>query len=235
MQYNIGICDDEILQLKLNNVYLKEIAARNKCNVTVKAFINSTQLFSYLKKETLDILFLDIDLGEESGIDVARKLLVINPKLIIVFLTGHREFTNEAFDVEALGYVLKPIDEQKLERIFIKAATQVIGIKNKSDGPSLIITEENIKKKINQADIVFIERVLAKSIIHTRDRKYQVYEPLTSLCERLDNTFLRINQSEVISSKEILKIEGNTVFLKNGKTLSMGRTFKKAVLDFFYK
>lgn len=234
MQYNIGICDDESLQLKLNNVYLKEIASRNQYKINVKGFTKSAQLFSYLQVETLDILFLDIDLGEESGIEIAKKLSIQYPKIIVIFLTGHREFANEAFDVEALGYVLKPIDERKLERIFMKAITQVIGIKNKLNATSLVITEENIKKKIIQADIIYIERVLAKSIIHTKNREYQVYEPLTSLCKRLDPTFLRINQSEVVSSNEILKLEGNTVYLKNGKELSIGRTFKKAVLDFFY-
>lgn len=235
MQYNIGICDDEILQLKLNNVYLKEIAARNRYDVSVKAFSCSPHLFSYLQKETLDILFLDIDLGEESGIEIAKKLSVRYPHIIIVFLTGHREFANDAFDVEALGYVLKPINEQKLERIFIKAITQVIGLKNKSEGSFLVITEENIKKKINQAEITYIERVLSKSIIHTAKREYEVYEPLTSLCKRLDNSFLRVNQSEIVSSRDILKLEGNTVYLKSGRELSIGRTYKKAVLDFFYQ
>lgn len=234
MQYNIGICDDESLQLKLNNVYLKEIASRNQHKINVIGFTKSAQLFSYLQTETLDILFLDIDLGEESGIEIAQKLSTQYPKIIVIFLTGHREFANEAFDVEALGYVLKPIDERKLERIFMKAITQVIGIKNKLNAACLVITEENIKKKINQSDIIYIERVLAKSIIHTKTREYQVYEPLTSLCKRLDHTFLRINQSEVVSAKEILKLEGNTVFLKNGKELSIGRTFKKTVLDLFY-
>lgn len=235
MQYNIGICDDEKLQLKLNNVYLKEIAGRNQYQVNIKAFMNSTQLFSYLQIASLDILFLDIDLGEESGIEIAQKLAATYPKIIVVFLTGHREFANDAFDVEALGYVLKPIEEQKLERILTKAITQVLGIKNKTNRPSLVVTVDNLKKKIIQDDILYIERVLSKSIIHTRNKEYQVYEPLTSICQRLDHTFLRINQSEVISSSEILKLEGNTVYLKNGKELSIGRTFKKAVYNSFYQ
>lgn len=234
MQYNIGICDDEILQLKLNNVYIKEIATRNRYNVNVKAFVNASHLFTYLQKETLDIIFLDIDLGEESGIDIAKKLLSRYPKIIIVFLTGHREFASEAFDVEALGYVLKPINEQKLERILVKAITQVIGLQNKLNDSNIVITEENIKKKINLSDILYIERVLSKTIIHTKNKEYQVYEPLTSLCDRLGKDFIRINQSEAVRFREILKLEGNTVFLRRGKEISIGRTYKKAVLELFY-
>lgn len=233
MQYVIGICDDESIQLKINNVYIKEIAARNQYKISTVAFNHSAQLFSYLQNEPLDILFLDIELGEESGIEIAEKIALKYPDIIIIFITGHREFTNEAFNVEAIGYVMKPIDEQKLERILLKALNQSYGIKIKPSGSYLIITEENIKKKILQADIIYLERVLTKSIIHTRSRLYHIYEPITSLCKRLDKNFLRINQSEVVNSKEILKLEGNTVFLRNGMQLNIGRTYKKSVVSSF--
>ncbi len=231
MQYIIGICDDETLQLKINNIYIKEIAARNHINVIVKAFNNSSQLFTYLQKEPLDILYLDIELGEESGIEIAEKLTGRYPNIIVVFITGHREYTNQAFDVEALGYIVKPVDEHKLERNMKKVLTQVYGIKTRLSGSSLVVTEENIKKKIIQSDIIYIERLQTKSIIHTKTRNYQVYEPITSLCERLEKNFLRLNQSEVVNSKEILKIEGNTVFLRNGMQLTIGRTYKKTVIQ----
>lgn len=230
MEYHIGIYDDETIQLKVNHIYIKEIAARNQIQITSRGFYNSKQLFSYLQNHTLDILFLDIDLGEESGIDIARQITADYPNLIIIFLTGHREFTSEAFDVEAFGYVIKPIDEQKLERTLKKAFTQVYGIKNKQTSSSLIITEENIKKKINQTDILYIERVHTKSIIHTKDRIYQVYEPLTSLYSRLDNNFIRINQSEIVNRSEIETVKGNTVILRNHRQLNIGRTYKKQVV-----
>ncbi len=235
MEYIIGICDDETLQLKVNGIYIKEIAARNQVQVILKAFRNSEQLFSYLKKQPLDILFLDIDLGDESGIDIAGQLALEYPDITTIFLTGHREFANEAFDVEALGYVVKPINEQKLERTLKKALTQAYGIKSRVTSSTLIITEENIKKKINQPDIIYIERVQTKSLIHTKNRIYQVYEPITALCERLDKNFLRINQSEVINRAEIATIEGNTVLLRDKRQLSIGRTYKKTVVTDFLK
>lgn len=235
MEYIIGICDDESLQVKVNSLYIKEIAARNQIRVTLNSFCNSTELFSFLENHHLDILFLDIDLGEESGIDIAERLAQQYPNISVIFLTGHREFTNEAFDVNALGYVVKPINEQKLERTLNKAFTQAYGIKSRAVSSSLIITEENIKKNINQADILYIERVQAKSLIHTSKRIYQIYEPLTFLYERLDKSFLRINQSEIVNRKEIVTIRGNTVFLRDKRQLSIGRTYKKEVMAAFLR
>lgn len=234
MEYIIGICDDETFHLKVNMLYIQEIASRNQISVILKSFRNSEQLFSYLEKYPLNILFLDIDLGEESGIDIASRLSQEFPDITTIFLTGHREFTTEAFDVEAFGYIMKPIDEHKLERILNKAFAQSYGIKSKAFHSSLIITEENIKKKIRQGDILYIERVQSKSLIHTKKRIYQVYEPITSLCKRLDKNFLRINQSEVVNRSEISTIQGNTVYLRDQRQLNIGRTYKKSVLaDFF--
>ncbi len=233
MKYIIGICDDESLQLKVSSLYIREIAARSQVSIALNLFTGSGELFSFLEKHPLDILFLDIDLGEDSGIDIAGLLAEKYPNLILIFLTGHREFTNEAFDVDALGYLVKPIQEQKLERTLTKAFDQAYGLKSRAADARLIITEENIKKEIRQSDILYIERVQTKSLIHTAKRIYQVYEPLTSLCTRLDRNFLRINQSEIVNRSEIITIQGNTVFLRDKRQLSVGRAYKKSIQNAF--
>lgn len=231
MQYKIGICDDEPLQVKVNGLYVKEIAKRNKYNIDMKGFTSIPQLLTYLEKDELDVLFLDIDMGQDSGIITAQKLSTLYPNLIIVFVTGHREFANEAFDVEAMGYVVKPVEEHRLERVFKKAMLQAGALKNQKPDSTLIITEDNIKKKINQSDIIYIERQKSKSIIYTKTKEYQVYETITSLFERLDRIFLRVNQGEIVNMQDIKELKDNTVFLKNGLQMSIGRTFKKNVMD----
>ncbi|MDF2587340.1 MAG: Response regulator of the LytR/AlgR family [Anaerocolumna sp.] len=231
MNYIIGICDDEILQIKVNGLYIKEIAKKNKFEVDIKGFESSRKLFHFLSENELDILFLDIDLGVDSGIEIATKLASLYPNIIVIFVTGHREFANEAFDVEAMGYVVKPVEALKMERVLKKAILQVTAIKNQKPVSTLVITEENLKKKINQAEIIYIERLQTKSIIHTKNKVYKVYEPITSLCKRLNQDFLRVNQSEIVNIHEIKEIKDNLVYLKNNISMSIGRTFRKSVID----
>ncbi|SES77657.1 LytR/AlgR family response regulator transcription factor [[Clostridium] polysaccharolyticum] len=234
MKYKVGICDDEVLHVKINGVFVKEIAKRENYDIVVAGFTKANQLKEYLRKEKLDLLFLDVDLGSDSGILLAAELMKEYPDLVIIFITGHREFACEAFDVEAIGYLVKPVEEQKMKRVLKRAMLQVMAMKGQSASHEIVITEENIKKKVPEEDIITVERQLSKSIIHTKDRDYKVYETITSLCGRLSPAFLRVNQSEIVNVKEIEEIRENNVILKSGKSISIGRTYRKSVMNTYF-
>ena len=229
MSYKIGICDDEILQIKINSLYLKEIAQKYKYDLEYHAFSTGKKLRTYLETNSLDVLFLDIDLGDETGIGIASWLAKEYPDMIIIFVTGHREFAEEAFEVEAVGYLVKPFDISKMENVLRKVMVQLSEKSAKEETEEIIITEENLKKKIVCKDVLYVERQQARSIIKTVQKEYQVYETITSLCERLGDSFIRINQGEVVNIKLIKESRGNTVYLKDGKQITIGRTYRKDV------
>lgn len=236
MAYQIGICDDEEYQIKLNGLYLKELASQNMWSMEYHGFKRASHVVNYLKTKHLDILLLDIDLGEEdSGIALAAYLASKYPELVVVFVTGHREFTGEAFEVEAMGYLVKPYDIKKMERVFRKALLQVSALQNKEEDREIIITDENLKKKLHVKEVLYVQRQLSRSVIYTEKKCYNVYETITSLYERLGNDFLRINQGEVANIKEISEIRGNVVILKNGLEMSIGRTYRKDVIAKYFK
>lgn len=234
MTYQIGICDDEEYQIKLNGIYLKELSSKNGWEMEYHGFKSGANLKKYLEKKKLDILFLDIDLGEESGIQIAAQLAIKYPKLVVVFVTGHREFAGEAFEVEAMGYLVKPYDIKKMERILHKALLQVTAL-NTQDAPrEIVITDENLKKKIRLDEILYVQRQVSRSVIYTKSKTYHVYETITSLYERLGDGFIRVNQSEMVAGKEIAEIRGNKVFLKNGMDFSIGRTYRQDILNMYF-
>ena len=235
MTYQIGICDDEEYQIKLNGLYLKELASQNKWSMEYHGFKKGSQVLNYLSTRHLDLLLLDIDLGEkESGIALATQLAAKYPELVVVFVTGHREFAGEAFEVEAMGYLVKPYDIKKMESILRKSLLQVSAIKNHEDDQEIIITDENLKKKLHVKDILYIQRQLSRSVIYTEKKCYNVYETITSLHERLGGGFLRVNQGEIANMKEIAEIRGNVIILKNGLEMSIGRTYRKDVLAKYF-
>lgn len=235
MVYEIGICDDEEYQVKLNCLYMKEIASRSNLELKYHGFTSGEKLLAYVNNNNLDILFLDIDLGEaRSGIELAAELSKRFPNLIVIFVTGHREFAGEAFEVEAMGYLVKPFDIEKMESILRKAILQATAIKGLSVSHKIVITDENIKKKINTMEINYVQRQISKSVIRTEKRSYNVYETITSLYERLGENFIRVNQGEVVNSRFISEISGNIVKLKNGMEMSIGRTYRKDVISKYF-
>lgn len=234
MAFEIGICDDEAYQVKVNGLMLQEIAARNKIDLNLCGFQTGGELEAYLKQHRLDVLFLDIDLGEESGIEIAMRLMAQHPEIVVIFVTGHREFASEAFEVEAMGYLVKPFDIKKMESIFKKALLQVSGRRGQQINRELVITHENIKKKLPIREILYVQRELSKSVIHTAKKEYVVYETITALHERLGDGFMRVNQSDIVSIRQIAEIKKNTVYLKNGSTMTIGRTYRKKVTEQYF-
>lgn len=234
MAYQIGLCDDEEYQIKINGTYLKKIAEKKGYDLQYHGFRTGKALKEYLASHQLDALLLDIDLGEDSGIDIAAWVARNYPDIVTVFVTGHRDFAEEAFEVEAVGYLVKPYDAKKMEHVMAKVITILDRKKREDAGTEIVITDENIKKKIDCRDILYIERQQARSIIKTRDNEYQVYETITSLCERIGDSFIRVNQGEVVNKAMISEIKGNVVYLKNGMQMSVGRTYRKSVQEKYF-
>lgn len=234
MTYQIGLCDDEIYQIKVNGLFLKEIAAKNDLDMEYHGFSNGMQLKKYLSSKELDILFMDIDLGNESGVELAAQLSKQYPKMVIAFVTGHREFMEEAFEMDAMGYLVKPYEINRMESVLNKSLLQVSALKQSIKDKELIVNDENLRKKIKCKDIIYIQRQQSKSMVVTAQRQYCVYEPITALYERVGEQFLRVNQSEVVNMEYIKSIEGNLVKLKNGMEMQIGRTFKKEVIKKYF-
>ena len=224
---------------------MKDYAERHDYQCSVKEFYTAKDIEKYLQKEELDIVLLDIDLNgdEESGntslsdnngIALARRFRNIYPDLVIVFITGHREFTAHAFDVEAMGYIMKPIDRKKLDRILKKCILQVNALRSEEENGEIIITEGNMKKKLKVAGIIRIERQQRKTKIITAVREHYVIETLVKLEEQLDGKFLRVSQSDLINPAKIVGIEKNKIQLRDGTILNIGRTYLKQVKERYF-
>ncbi len=227
MKINIAICDDENIALRINYTYIEELVKKYRINANVIGFLRGEKLVEYMEKNTIDIAFLDIDLKSMNGIAIASRLLRKNPKVITIFISGHREYAFDAFAVEAFGYLPKPIDSERLERLFKKAIIQVNYISRRAQASPLIITVNNIKKKINQSSILYIERKKTQSIIITKTGWHYVYETITSLASRLERNFVQINQGVIVNMDELASIEGNRAIMKKGEVFTVGRTYSK--------
>ncbi len=230
MKLTIAVCDDESITLKNNCTYIEELSRKYKVDAEIIGFGGGEALLEYMEQnEDINIVFMDVDMKGLNGIQTAGMMLRKNSRIVIIFITGHKEFAYEAFTVEAFSFLVKPIDPERLDRIYKKAVLQVNDLMNRKLRSSLIITEDNIKKKINQSHILYIERIEARSVIVAKTARHSIYETITSLERRLDYYFLRINQGIIVNLNEVASIKGNLVNMKSGETFSVGRTYSKQV------
>ena len=104
--------DDEPLMLKMLEMAIKEA----KPDADITAFRKQEELLEDAKTNGCDIAFLDIHMRGMNGVELARKLKAVNPKMNIIFVTGFSEYKSDAMDMKASGYIMKPVTKEKIEQ-----------------------------------------------------------------------------------------------------------------------
>ena len=158
-----------------------------------------------------DLAFLDIELPDMKGIELAERLREIKPDLAIVFITAHQEYSLDAFKLYASDYILKPIDEERVKSTF-RRICKMLEISKKSNTSSYTETsrisinlgDERVFIKLNE--IFYIERSGRHTLISCTNGKYKTRQTLQELEKHLGKMFFRSHKSFIINTDRIEKI-----------------------------
>lgn len=224
----IIVDDDEIDRLLIVS-YVKKIDWIE----VVGVFETAETALQCLKNESVDIVFLDIELPGESGIELRRKILEIP---VCVFVSSHFESAAETFEIQTLDFIVKPFKFERFEQT-IKRIEEYFSIKTKVElyEESLITDEIYIKSghdqiKIKQSDILFLEALKNYTIIVTASKKYYVLKGFSEILkEKYFQNFIRIHRSYAVCKDKIEKISAQELYLIDGKKLPIGRNFKNQI------
>ena len=162
-----------------------------------------------------DVVFVDIDLKGESGLECAKVMTQLNPKLKVIFATAHSEYMANAFEIYAFDYLVKPFDVERINRTLKRIKEHTLEydnaenvIQSEKHGDKLMIKGKEQIAFIDKEDIIFIERKESSTIIVTKDEVYKTSVSLGSLEEKLDSkNFMRSHKSYIINLHRITKIE----------------------------
>lgn len=228
MKYKIAVCDDEQDQIEYISSVLSAWSRQNNCTCDINVFYSAEAfLFDYTEDQTYDILLLDVEMKGMTGLELARRVRRDNNRAEIIFITAHFEFVGEGYEVDALHYLVKPISEDKLMQVLVKAAQKLL-----IEPPSLIINCGGETLRIYESDILYVESFLHYIVIQTRDKAYKIKENLSAFEQKLSDDFYRVHRSYLVSLKHITGISrtsvsiGNTVLpLSRGKYDDIHRAF----------
>ncbi|AXI10900.1 DNA-binding response regulator [Oceanobacillus zhaokaii] len=196
---------------------LKYLLVRSKMVEILGESDNFKDALEDIVKMKPDIVFLDIELSDDNGLSLAKQLETLETAPAIVFATAYDEYALQAFELNAIDYILKPFDEERIQKMLEKMGKMLhMTNKNIPISPSL---NDNYKGKIpvlvddriillTYADILYIESSDGKCIIKTMEQEYKVNEALIILEKKLSNThFLRIHRSYIVNLDHIAEIE----------------------------
>lgn len=223
---DIAICDDDknILQ------YLKkkiEIILEDNCQITT--FESGYDLIEYIDSDISnpDIIFMDIDLKEHLGIDVAKKIQQKFNNIKIIFITGYVSYVEDIFEVETLYYPAKPINEEKLKKALNKAM-EVIKV-NKEE----ILNIKTEVVSINLNDVNYIESHLRTVIMHCGKIKKTIYKKLNEIENILPEKFIRCHQSYIVNMEKVNILTTNKFILKSGDKVPVSQSKYKDTKEKF--
>ena len=123
--FEIVICDDDNSVLEQTRQLIDNWADSISVPVTVKTTDNGDMLLSYCSRSNPDVIILDIMMPFLNGMDAAKEIREHNSISKIIFLTSSPEFAIESYDVDAFGYLLKPVDKDKLFRLLGKCMSEI--------------------------------------------------------------------------------------------------------------
>ena len=223
----IGICDDEAEFRKIEIKTLSKVLMDGYEYLTYEIceFETGEQLVSYYADNDIDIILLDIEMGNEHGFDVAQKLMTIRKNTRIVFITSHESSVFEAFACRPIGFVRKRIFEQEFKMVMSRIIKSLV-----TDDKLIVLGEgkENYQFLINE--IRMIDTYKHNVIVSVDKRDVTIRDRLSRFEDGLaQDDFVKVNRGCMVNLKFIIKNENGNVTLLGGKNIVVSRSKSKEV------
>ena len=226
----IAICDDEEkYRLELKTI-LNKLLINVDCDIDT--FSDGNILEADFRDKPYDLVFLDIEMPELDGITLAKKLRSLSDKVYIVFLTSHIEYALEGYEVNALRYLTKPVNIDKLKEV-IKYVQE-----RETSARQIIIKEDGEKIVVDVNDVIYMEAQNQNVRIVTCTNEHIIRYNISDFEEQLKNDgFFRIHRGYLISLAKVKKLSKGDVIMELGKdevSLPVSRSNLKPLKDALY-
>ncbi|MDE6742911.1 MAG: LytTR family DNA-binding domain-containing protein [Lachnospiraceae bacterium] len=228
----IAICDDEMRLIDALCPLLEQWAKEHGMKLKLYRFTNGDDLIAAHQSECMDLIFLDVIMPLLSGIDVARELRNMNQNVPIVFLTSSKEFAVDSYEVKALNYLIKPVDQEKLFLTlddFLKTYNlpKTYFTAKTADGFCRIVI----------ADVDYLEAQNKQVLVHlTNDRTIAIRE-LFSKCAEVfspENGFCCCHRSYIVNLSNVEQFSKTEVITNHNAVIPISRNNYAAFKEIYF-
>lgn len=211
------VVDDEPLSVSLLGNYVQKIPFFE----LVFSTENPIEALEFIQKNEADLIFLDIQMPELSGINFMK---IIGNKMKYILTTAYAEYALEGYEHNVIDYLLKPISFARFEKSALKAKERFPN--EDSRNSYFFIKSSGQQYRILFDDIFYVESIKDYVNIKTENQEYIILDTLKSLENQLPENFVRVHKSFILNLEKIEKIEGKNAVLNSGKEIPIGETFR---------
>lgn len=227
MKITVGIVEDEIKEKERTEEMLRRFFSEEGIPYETLCFSDGEELFRKSLSD-IDLLLLDIILPTENGIEIARKVRESGWKGPLIFITKTIQFAIDGYKVEALDYLLKPLEYEDF-RLKLSKAYQIIN--SLLDKPITFKANEGLVT-LEESEIYYIEVIKHYLTIHSIKGSYTIRGTMNSMSEQLSSRFANSSNSFLVNLDHVDLIK-NTEVIVNGEIIPLSRNFKKDFLRLF--
>lgn len=225
----VVICDDNISFCDLLEKYIKE--HEKALDIKVIKFYDGDHLREYCNNNSFDILVLDIELGEDNGLEIAKELKEINPGCLTIYVSAHDGYYMDMVQAEPFRFVSKdPLNMQTFEKEFASALSDAV--KRLNNGKTMFAYEFDKMQYSIDLDKIFC----FYSSVHTihicgeiggaPDYFYGKIDDLDNMLQKISKTFVRVNKRYIVNVRLVQRIKGNRQIVVDGKTISLASGYR---------
>ena len=217
----IAICDDD----RSIRDQIASLIKEQEPDAEVITFETGEDMVA--SQENYSISFLDVEMDGITGLDVAKHIREEQErkgreKSIIIFVTGYPEYMEDAFDVNAFHYLLKPLDEKKFRTVLNRAVKEV-STKAKQKRLSVIVKCNGMQKRVLLNDIYYIESSNKKVVFHTKDGNIDAYGRMEDWENELGGAFYRCHRGYLVNLEKITAYNVDTINMINGDSIILAQ------------
>jgi len=234
---NFVICDDNKAILARLSKILDSIFINR--NIDAKITYSATtpeEVLNYMKSNTVNVLFLDIDLKSNlSGIDLADRIRKCNKEVDIIFTSAHLEYILIAYKCKTFDFIPKPITLERVEETILRLMDDI----NYGNKKNSFIRLDNKNTIINQDNINFIKKDGMKLVFYTDTRTYETYSSFNKISTNLPDNFVRCHKSYIANINKISDVQAkdNTIVFENNTNNDIkcyiGPKYKNNLMEVF--
>src|SRR5665213_387279 len=212
--------DDEPKALEVIERYCRKTSL-----VDLRAsFREPVKAIEFLNREKVDLIFLDINMPDISGMQLVHTL---SPRPMIIFTTAYSHYAVESYDLHALDYLLKPITFERFLAAINKAVATPVSknVISIEDEPTVFIKSGPQTYQVKVADILYLQKDGNYITVHLKDKNILIRENMTDIFEIVpEGQFVRVHKSYVVATRHITMIEVHQVIV-NGEKIPIGSTY----------
>ena len=218
MKYQFAICDDRPEDSRLVSRLCAQWAAQTGAEAELETFPSAEAfLFRYEEKKDFDVLLLDIEMTGMDGVALAKTVRQDNEAVQIVFITGYSDYIAEGYEVSALHYLMKPVNEEKFYQVLTRAVSRLA-----RNEPYITLELPNETVRIPLPEIRYLDVQQNYATIHAK-ANYTLKRPLSEFEASLDQRFCRIGRSCIINLTYIRRVTRTEAELTTGERLPLPR------------